>query len=357
MLPASIGHQPHMTTQPMSQGPGTMSINTIIEHPMGDLSFPLHQSIGEMPIAVGPTPLNYRHNLQFGPIGTADSPINSSDSCYSPISDYPGSQFSHQPFHTQEGIQRPRSTFSDSSFPPHSIASPLSAGPSFPTTWSSFESSPSYSDGNCVPTVGIRHLILPSSLLKTNSQADPLHVSLSNMGRQQWPPIRNQSASPAGMAVGQDGLLKRLDRHTRHHLECYWQTFHPLFPVVHQQSFVAANAHPLLATSMAMIGAQFSPGPDAKRRSASLFATCIELMPKVGKRRSPSPLSCLTLAAGESHDTLSNLSSADYHPLGNILSISGAVSQGRKRKKHTEFPESLFFCTNTVRFLLQNLAD
>ncbi|KAL8946645.1 MAG: hypothetical protein Q9222_006986 [Ikaeria aurantiellina] len=146
----SMGQPQAVTAQAMSHGSGAMSITSIIEHPMRhDLSLS-GQSMGDLAHAgIGPAPLGYRHEWNYGPMGSADSPIYSSDSCSSPMSDYPNAQMPY--------FQRPGSTFSDSSFHQQTSTSPLSAGPSYQPAWSTFDPSPAY-DGTYVSSVGIRSL-------------------------------------------------------------------------------------------------------------------------------------------------------------------------------------------------------
>ncbi|KAL8693585.1 MAG: hypothetical protein Q9218_001627 [Villophora microphyllina] len=243
-MPPALGQPQPVSAQAMPQGSGAMSITSIIEHPMGrDLSYPTH-SMGELAHSgIGSTPLGYRHEWTFGPMQSGDSPIYSSDTCSSPMSDYPNPQISFQSFQSHEAIQRPPSTFSDTSFHQGSIASPLSAGPSFPPTWGSSQQLP-----------------------------------FTNLASQQRQSIRNESASPVGLAMGPASHLRVHDPRTKHYLDCYWQHFHPLFPMVHIPTFMSALPDPLLAASMVVVGAQFSPRPDAKQYSATLYAACLRMM-------------------------------------------------------------------------------
>lgn len=282
IMPSSMGQPQPVPTQSMSHGPGAMAITSIIEHPMQELSYSTH-GMGDLAHAgVGPMPTGYRPELTYGHMHSADSPYYSSDSCSSPMSDYPNPQIPYQPF--QDGIQRPPSTFSDSSFHQGTITSPLSAGPSFPTTWRT-DPAPVF-DEPYVPTVGSQNLGQPMSPCETNVDLDPsLQLPISaHVGGQQWLPIRNQSSSPAGMVMGRSSLLKVHDPRW-HYLECYWQHFHPLFPIVRMISFTSSTPQPWLATSMVVIGAQFSPRPDAKQYSSSQYAACLEMMSEVRMTR------------------------------------------------------------------------
>ena len=148
----TLGQPQAVTAQAMSHGHGAMAITSIIEHPMrsNELSLP-SQDMGDMSqTVIGPIPPSFRPEwATYGPMGSGDSPMYSSDSCSSPMSDYPNAQMSY--------LQRPPSTFSDSSFHQQPMASPLSAGPSYSSTWGTFEPTPAY-DGSYASTVGIRSL-------------------------------------------------------------------------------------------------------------------------------------------------------------------------------------------------------
>ncbi|KAL8633668.1 hypothetical protein Q9189_000616 [Teloschistes chrysophthalmus] len=260
-IPRALGQPQPVGTQGMPQGSGAMSITSIIEHPMGrDLSYPTHSMSELAHPAVVPTPLGYRPEWAYGSMHSGDSPMYSSDSCSSPMSEYPNPQISFQSFPSQEAIQRPASTFSDASYHQGSITSPLSAGPSFSPAWATYEPMPTY-EGAYVPTVG-------------SSQQLPSN----DLARQQQHAIRNESTYPAGLAMGQVSHLRVHDPRTKHYLDCYWQHFHPLFPIVHVPSFLSTVPDPLLAASMVVVGAQFSPRPDAKQYSATLYATCLTMM-------------------------------------------------------------------------------
>lgn len=274
IIPSAMGQPPPVSAQSMSHGPGAMDINSIIEH-----HGPSHNSahaLSDLHTGIGPVPIGFRPEWTYGRMPSGDSPW-SSDSCGSPVSDYLNPHMSYQPFH--EGIQRPPSTFSDSSFHQGSITSPLSAGPSFPPHWGASNPAPTY-DGSYASTVGSRNLGQPSVLPATDlDSGSSLQLPASDLGGQQWLSVRTQSNSAASMAVGgQRGPLKVHDPRTRHYLECYWQYFHPMFPIVRLASFVSAVPPHLLAASMVVIGAQFSPRSDSKQYSASLYAACHNMM-------------------------------------------------------------------------------
>ena len=124
-----------------------MSIGSIIEpnmhrnseyasHPSGPGG--LHELSGHAPI--GTTPHSLVPELLYGLSPSGDSPLySSSDSCYSPLSDYlQPQQALPQPFYPQEGIQRPERGSIDSCFQPLSVHSPLSAAPPTPA-WGQYD--------------------------------------------------------------------------------------------------------------------------------------------------------------------------------------------------------------------------
>ncbi|KAL8833216.1 MAG: hypothetical protein Q9170_004411 [Blastenia crenularia] len=279
MVPPTMGQPQPVSTQNLSHGPGAMAITSIIEHPMhNDLSHSTQGIGGLGQTGIGPMPMDYRSEWIYGPLGAGDSPMYSSD-CSSPMSDYPTAQMPYQTLQPHEGIQRPPSTFSDSSFHQRTVASPLSGGSNFPPAWGTSDPASAY-DGAYVPT----------------TQEPALQLPFTNVPSQQWLPIRKQSTSPANVVMGRSGLLKTNNPRTRHYLECYWQYFHPLFPIVQFRFFTSTVPQSLLAASMVVIGAQFSPRRDAKQDSASLHAICQKLMSDRGPINSRSSVSDLQMA-------------------------------------------------------------
>ena len=135
---------------PIPQPSGTMSIGSIIEpnmhrsseyasHPSGPGG--LHELSGHAPI--GTTPRSLVPELLYGLSPSGDSPLySSSDSCYSPLSDYlQPQQAVSQPFYPQEGTHRPERGSIDSCFQPISVHSPLSGPPATPA-WGQYDPAP-----------------------------------------------------------------------------------------------------------------------------------------------------------------------------------------------------------------------
>ncbi|KAI4184343.1 MAG: hypothetical protein L6R41_004818 [Letrouitia leprolyta] len=202
--PPTIGQPQPIPAQSMPHGPGAMAITSIIEHPMhgGDVA---HSARGMNELGqtgIGAMPMSYRPEWMYG---AGDSPIYSSDSCSSPMSDYPNVQIPYHAIQSHEGIQRPPSTFSDSSYHQRTIASPLSAGPSFTTAWGTPDPAPTY-DGAYVPTVGIRNLDRLQAVSKTNSIPDPsLQLPFSNVDLQHRHLLLQEPPDPSILS-GEDHL-------------------------------------------------------------------------------------------------------------------------------------------------------
>lgn len=145
----------------LPQPAGTMSIGSIIEHnrhsEFRTHSVPNpHHDLAQTPI--GTAPHSLPPELLYGFSSSGDSPLySSSDSCYSPISDYLQPQnVPHQTFYPQDIIPRPHSTSIETCFQPmvQSVQSPMSVGTPTPA-WNTFEpSSLGFApDPQCLPPV------------------------------------------------------------------------------------------------------------------------------------------------------------------------------------------------------------
>ena len=146
---------PHMCPPASAPAPsipqpsGTMSIGSIIEpnmhrsseyasHPSGPGG--LHELSGHAPI--GTTPRSLVPELLYGLSPSGDSLYSSSDSCYSPLSDYlQPQQAAPQHFYPQEGIQRPERGSIDSCFQPICVHSRVGA-PRAPRAWGQYDQAP-----------------------------------------------------------------------------------------------------------------------------------------------------------------------------------------------------------------------
>lgn len=139
---------PHMPQQAPAPGPGlpqpsgTMSIGSIIEPNMHRGSYSSHAAPGLQDElshnAIGTAPRSLPPELLYGLSPSGDSPLySSSDSCYSPLSDYLQPQAVPHQYYPSEVIQRSQSTSIESCYPPI-IQTPLSAGAA-PPTWSGYD--------------------------------------------------------------------------------------------------------------------------------------------------------------------------------------------------------------------------
>ncbi|KAL8871319.1 MAG: hypothetical protein Q9174_002823 [Haloplaca sp. 1 TL-2023] len=297
----TFGQPQPVPSQPASHGSGTMSIGSIIEHSPMRNELPYHPSnmSGPGQLGIGPMPVGLRSDWVYPQIRSGDSPVYSSDSCSSPMSDYPNPHLPYQSFASHESIQRPPSTFSDESIHQGHMMSPHSAGHDYSPSWGTYDPVQTYNTAY-VPTVGILGTLAGVyDICETDPDLDPaMQLSIADTATAQQHAIqqRSQSASPATLAMGpQPSLLRIHDPRTKHFLECYWQYFHPLCPIVHFPSFMSAVPQPLLAESMIVLGAQFSPRPDAKQSAASLHAACVKLMDERDPVTSHSPISDLQI--------------------------------------------------------------
>ena len=218
---------PHMGPPASTPAPsipqpsGTMSIGSIIEpnmhrnseyasHPSGPGG--LHELSGHAPI--GTTPHSLVPELLYGLSPSGDSPLySSSDSCYSPLSDYlQPQQALPQPFYPQEGIQRPERGSIDSCFQPLSVHSPLSAAPPTPAWGQYDQATMGYApEAPSLPPVsadGFNDTERKQRL--TAVLASTIRVFLSPMARYaRCPFIRDGCpASTSAMAMDQSDLLK-----------------------------------------------------------------------------------------------------------------------------------------------------
>ncbi|KAF2435485.1 hypothetical protein EJ08DRAFT_692732 [Tothia fuscella] len=69
-------------------------------------------------------------------------------------------------------------------------------------------------------------------------------------------------------------------RTKQHYVDAYWKNFHPLFPVLHKQSYRSQNPSPLLGAAVMAIGAQYTDEQFAKGDSRILHEKCLELINK-----------------------------------------------------------------------------
>lgn len=160
---------PAVGGQSLPHAAAAMSIGSIIEPSMrSDLVSPHMQTMNDLSnIAIGVGPRALSHDLVYGHPMAAESPLLSSDSCYSPMSDYlQQPQVNGQRFLPSEAVPRAQSTPIESFYQPNLLTSPLSGtsvGTSVYPGWDSFD--PAMFGGpverSYLPTVGIPHRRFP----------------------------------------------------------------------------------------------------------------------------------------------------------------------------------------------------
>lgn len=84
-------------------------------------------------------------------------------------------------------------------------------------------------------------------------------------------------------ALEQQQLGETLNLKTKqNYVQAYWKHFHPLFPVLHPQTYQQRHSSPLLSAAVMAIGAQYTDNPFAKSDSRILHHKCQDLIIKVG---------------------------------------------------------------------------
>ena len=165
MMAPHMGQPQPVGGQSLSHAAAAMSIGSIIEPSMrSDLVSPHMRTMNDLSsiaIGVGPRPLP--HDLVYGHPMAAESPLLSSDSCYSPMSDYlQQPQVNGQRYLPSETVSRAQSTPIDPFYQPNLLTSPLTGTPVYPE-WDSFD--PAMFGGQLersyLATVGIPHRRFP----------------------------------------------------------------------------------------------------------------------------------------------------------------------------------------------------
>lgn len=144
---AHMRQAPSSTPSSLPPPSGAMSIGSIIEHnhfhsgAYRSHSLPLADMSPEGPIGTAPRSLH--QDMLYGFTSSGDSPLYaSSDSCYSPISDYLQPQAPMGPYYGQD-IQRPATVSVESSYQPMVNSpmthSPASMGPATPSWGQTFD--------------------------------------------------------------------------------------------------------------------------------------------------------------------------------------------------------------------------
>ncbi|KAF2399510.1 hypothetical protein EJ06DRAFT_522406 [Trichodelitschia bisporula] len=75
----------------------------------------------------------------------------------------------------------------------------------------------------------------------------------------------------------------------QHYVKAYWEHFHPLFSILHKQSYRSHTPSPLLSAAVMAIGAQYTDEPAARHDSRILHEKCLELIAKCKLELSATP--------------------------------------------------------------------
>lgn len=253
-----------------------MSIGSIVDHnTLGDLS--------RLSVPIGPH--GFAPELVYG-APSDDSPFYSSDSCYSPNPEYSHTRIASQSYLPRQDRQH------SPSFNPHMgpCYQPALYSTSTLPAWYETETSlppqepqgTDHFEGSFLQSVGTPHLARPP-----NEQAaypflgSSVPIPLSDLDRYEWGALRGLFPTAAGVKLDGHGVVESDMGKLNDYLDCYWQHFHPLFPVIHRPTFLASTPPPLLAAAMIAIGAQFSTRPHSKSYSTFMHEACMRLLSTV----------------------------------------------------------------------------
>ena len=278
MTPGMSGNRQATNTGSAALPSATMSIGSIIEPKMQDNFSPgdqLWSQPYQMTMAMAPR--SYPPELVFGLSVSDDSPLYSSDSCYSPSSEAAQTQVNTQPYLPRYDKLMASSGAYNTDYTTH-IAAPVTTIPTY-LPWAGLEGNSASGDGLGVgfegqyPTsVGISQ----SACMTHEQQVDSLAESatptaITFMERGRGTGLRTEPAFSAGMVASKNGLVTLDDGILSHYLDCYWKHFYPHFPIVHRPSPLITESRTVLNTILLAIGAQFSSRPHAKSHSMSWF--------------------------------------------------------------------------------------
>ena len=152
MISAPVGPPQLAGGLALSNTAGTMSIGSIIEPSMPTDFMPPLNDLASMAVGVGPAGMP--RDLVYGLPMSAESPLYSSEDCYSPMSDHLQPHVNGPRYMHPEGTSRSQSTPVESFYHPQLLASPLPAASAFPV-WDHFNTGifgPSM-EGQLIPSV------------------------------------------------------------------------------------------------------------------------------------------------------------------------------------------------------------
>ncbi|EEA24018.1 C2H2 finger domain protein, putative [Talaromyces marneffei ATCC 18224] len=193
-----------------------------------------------------------------------DLPFYSSpDTCGSPASDAAGYVLPPHPSSAPTSVMDPFA-YSDMSASPLQLPASTREWDGLDITSSAPNMMPLALDGN-----QMIHPVEPS-----------VPIPLSNLDGDEWYALRRELTSAPGVLSGDDGMEIIDTVKWQDCFGCYWQHFHPLFPIVHRPTFFTTKPSPLMSGAMVAIGSQFDTRPNAKEYSLALLEACIKLLAK-----------------------------------------------------------------------------
>lgn len=212
----------------------------------------------------------YTPKLVYGLSVSDDSPLYSSDSNYSPISETPHAQ----PYLPQYGKPVTSSSAYPADYGMNMIAS-LSVTADF-GPWPAHEESTPQIDGLGIGFEGQYPHLVGISILASKTHEHPVDIlaesstptTLTFMERDEGNGVRAPKSFAAGLVASKNGLVTLDDETLQHYRDCYWKYFHPQFAVVHRPTMESGS---LLDTVILAIGAQYSSRPHARSHSLSWF--------------------------------------------------------------------------------------
>ncbi|KAI9711366.1 MAG: hypothetical protein M1812_007215 [Candelaria pacifica] len=260
--------------------------------PNTSLPIPGDSNVLLSPLYIPPGPYPFVPELYSGP--SAGSPhLSSADSCHSSGSDYTKVQIATQPYSMPQDRHRSSSIASVSVEPWYPGKSPRSSSSAL-SAWNELEPTPPLNiyEGSFIQPVGTSNLDYIYHAHRAQMFPEPsVRVPLSDLDGIEFYELRRQLAGAPGTSLDENGLVKVDHEKFHEYLDCYWQQFHPLFPIVHKSTF--SGAPPLLSASMIAIGAQFSARPNAKLYANSLHQACSQLFAKHESVTNNSPITDL----------------------------------------------------------------
>lgn len=96
----------------------------------------------------------------------------------------------------------------------------------------------------------------------------------------EWQSLRSELTPSVALAIGEGNVLGANSKF-KLYVDCYWQHFHPLFPILHYPTIMSGVPPPALAVLMVVIGAQFSSRPESKIYSTFMYESCVRLIADV----------------------------------------------------------------------------